>query len=329
LLKRLQGKLAESKQLELDRTRELKLSDELGKELTAISGLLQMGRLRAALDKVAATALVMPSDRLSKLQAEIEARIEAAGCAWDEVPALLLRADTVGALKAADTTLAIDSEHERARNLKSLAKISPTAPPRVLRPTKVGKEVLLMRNDTFIIGRDRSKGAVIVLSDDRISRAHLKLCVLGDHLVAEDMGSSGGSFVAGHKITNSYVSDGDILSLAKALQVQVYLCREGVGSIETAHTRLGGEESAASPVLARKAGGSGALQGVFLDFPTFSVLWGRMPVTFTAAGILPAKASRLDLVFKDGILLLGEDGKYRPFGLNETVVNGGIAYDFV
>ena len=227
---------------------------------------------------------------------DFESRAAAAGRAWDEAAVLLARADTAGALKAADAALAIDGEHAGARGLAFRAKKSPA---RVLRPTKTGKEIRLMRDDVFIIGRDRSKGAGIVVSDDRISRAHLKLCVLRGKLLAEDLGSTGGSFLAGQKIVKSYVSDGDILSLAKVLQVQVCLC--------------GGAE----------------LQGVFLDFPAFSVLWGRMPVTFTAAGILPAKSSPLELVYKDGILLLGKDGNYRSFGANEAVSSDGVSYEII
>ena len=55
---------------------------------------------------------------------------------------------------------------------------------------------------------------VVVLNDPRISRLHAELRCFRGRWVVFDMGSSGGTYVNGQRITHSVVYDGDVISLA-------------------------------------------------------------------------------------------------------------------
>ena len=54
----------------------------------------------------------------------------------------------------------------------------------------------------------------LVLNDPRVSRRHAELRCFRGRYVVFDMGSSGGTYVNGHRVTHSIVYDGDVISLA-------------------------------------------------------------------------------------------------------------------
>jgi hypothetical protein len=63
---------------------------------------------------------------------------------------------------------------------------------------------------SFFIGRDQSNQ--IILNDNMVSRRHAQLTLLDNGLVMiKDLGSSNGTYVNGKKITETYLSTGDIV----------------------------------------------------------------------------------------------------------------------
>lgn len=54
----------------------------------------------------------------------------------------------------------------------------------------------------------------LVLNDPRVSRRHAELRCFRGRFVVFDMGSSGGTYVNGHRVNHSVVYDGDVISLA-------------------------------------------------------------------------------------------------------------------
>ena len=54
----------------------------------------------------------------------------------------------------------------------------------------------------------------LVLNDPRVSRRHAELRCFRGRFVIFDMGSSGGTYVNGHRVSHSVVYDGDVISLA-------------------------------------------------------------------------------------------------------------------
>ncbi len=55
---------------------------------------------------------------------------------------------------------------------------------------------------------------VLVLNDPRVSRLHAEVRCFRGRYVVFDMGSSGGTYVNGHRVSHSVVYDGDVISLA-------------------------------------------------------------------------------------------------------------------
>ncbi len=62
-----------------------------------------------------------------------------------------------------------------------------------------------------VIGRQ--EGCDIVLSDDAISRQHVRITVLPDGVKVEDLGSANGTFINGKRISEGWLEDGDELKL--------------------------------------------------------------------------------------------------------------------
>lgn len=88
-------------------------------------------------------------------------------------------------------------------------------------PVQEGEEAFLVINgiDLFplklpITSIGRKLDSELVLNDPRVSRRHAELRCFRGRFVVFDMGSSGGTYVNGHRVTHSVVYDGDVISLA-------------------------------------------------------------------------------------------------------------------
>jgi hypothetical protein len=75
-----------------------------------------------------------------------------------------------------------------------------------------GTQVVPLNRSVINIGRRLDNH--IVIDDGRVSRAHAQLRIIRDHFVIFDLNSSGGTFVNGHRINQSALSPGDVISLA-------------------------------------------------------------------------------------------------------------------
>lgn len=82
----------------------------------------------------------------------------------------------------------------------------------VLAGPDVGRMYALKQGDMTL---GRSNRADIRIDDDRISRKHLRIRMFGLNAIAEDMGSSNGTYLNGTRITASPMRDGDKLRLAE------------------------------------------------------------------------------------------------------------------
>ncbi len=75
-----------------------------------------------------------------------------------------------------------------------------------------GVDLFPIKQAVVTIGR-RIDNA-LVLNDPRVSRAHAEIRCFKGRYVVFDMGSSGGTYVNGKRVTHSVVYDSDIISLA-------------------------------------------------------------------------------------------------------------------
>jgi len=80
-----------------------------------------------------------------------------------------------------------------------------------------------------VIGREA--GNDIVLEDPQVSRRHARLTQQGDSYVVEDLGSTNGSFINGHRVMGSTpLNPGDKLGLGDTVVLEV---QGGSGAAET------------------------------------------------------------------------------------------------
>lgn len=78
---------------------------------------------------------------------------------------------------------------------------------------------------TVSIGRDTKNN--IVLKDKTVSRMHAQLIISGDNKVLiKDIGSSNGTFINGHKISEQYLHDGDIVKCGSAFLNWAHVLQE-------------------------------------------------------------------------------------------------------
>ncbi|MBI5209055.1 MAG: FHA domain-containing protein [Elusimicrobia bacterium] len=248
---------------------------------------------------------------------------------WRKVAEHLSRGETGQARKALDALLAARPEHEAGRKLDRLMRVRREDPPRRLKAEKMGKDVLLMHADSFVVGREPKELPSIAVDNADVSRSHLRLAVQAGRLLAEDLDSKFGSALGGESFKRAAVEDGSILLLGKSLRVEVHLCfaaEDGSRAAPAAETRLDDEPAeAAAPAKALAVRAKGPLAGFVLEFPRFYVLWGRVRVSFGPAGIVPDAAAGTELWYRDGVLLAaGQDG-YEPC-LDASVERKGVRY---
>jgi pSer/pThr/pTyr-binding forkhead associated (FHA) protein len=109
--------------------------------------------------------------------------------------------------------------------------------------------------DRAIIKIGRSHDNSIVLDDPRVSRHHVEIRVIREHFVLFDLGSSGGTYINGQRISQGLLYPGDMISLA------------GINIVFIQGTRLPGQSEA------ERAGtlpGSGQRPTAVLNTSTFS-----------------------------------------------------------
>jgi len=87
-------------------------------------------------------------------------------------------------------------------------------------PSEAGNAFLIVNGvDLFpvkqsVVSIGRRIESVLVLNDPRVSRRHAELRCIRGRYVLFDMGSSGGTYINGKRVTHSVVYDGDVISLA-------------------------------------------------------------------------------------------------------------------
>lgn len=91
-------------------------------------------------------------------------------------------------------------------------------------PENIGdKSIEIFFTNEIMLGReDVGVEPDIKFQDRKISRSHLKIKMSEDKLIAEDLKSTGGSFVNGEKILQRSLNDNDKLNLAKIIDLKLF-----------------------------------------------------------------------------------------------------------
>lgn len=169
---------------------------------------------------------------LSDIEREIETAEQKARERFRQVQQYLTSAEVRSALSLLAEILADYKDFEDALHLQQEIEACKESQKFVLHPRNREKEILLFCKDEIILGReDEDVQPDVVIADRRVSRRHLRLDILEDHVVAEDLQSTGGTFVNGEKITSRKLTDGDILNMAKLFEYTVSIYRLEDGTV--------------------------------------------------------------------------------------------------
>lgn len=95
-----------------------------------------------------------------------------------------------------------------------------------------GKTIAVLSGNTFILGRnDEDRKPDIAFDDKRVSRQHCRISLSEGKPVVEDLGSTGGTYVNGDKISKRKLVTGDLLNLARLVDLDISLFNTKEGEV--------------------------------------------------------------------------------------------------
>ncbi|MFQ5825583.1 MAG: FHA domain-containing protein [bacterium] len=172
---------------------------------------------------------------LNDLQTDIENRKSELEKKFDQVNITLRDGDLKTALDRLQGVLTDYQDMEKAIALQKEIEQAKGIHKFRLQSIDKGNDIIVICQDEIVIGRpDGDDMPDIELSDKRISRNHLRISIVENSVIAEDLGSTGGSFVNGEKIISRKLQHGDVLNLAKLTDMTVFIYTnkdESVGSV--------------------------------------------------------------------------------------------------
>jgi hypothetical protein len=177
----------------------------------------------------------------------------------------------------------------------------------ILKPEKVGKEIHIFKKDTITFARADKEIPDVEISDPHISRnKHLRISIVQNKVIAEDMNSSGGTYIRGERIKKAEVMDGDIIDMAKAYKMIVHICR---GKEIVQSTILPGTIPAGAQVEREYLTGQQKVSGVFIEADDRNIILlppveSSVRIDFKPVGIIYEKGGTCSFTLKDGVLLL-------------------------
>ncbi|MFH1824488.1 MAG: FHA domain-containing protein, partial [Candidatus Firestonebacteria bacterium] len=150
---------------------------------------------------------------------------------------------------------------------------------------QTSKKVYMLKNDIITFGCKKDDYMPDVnINNPRISRKHLKLCIIENNVIAEDDSSANGTYYGSDKITKMQLEDGDILDLAHSYKIVIHILR---GSENVSSTMV--DETMTEQVyLNRQSGLKGTkVGGLFIecDDRYVIVILDIVPMAFTKVGI--------------------------------------------
>ncbi len=140
----------------------------------------------------------------------------------DSMPIMHLQSSAEVAPRDIQITARVDGDQSRSTQM--LLSV-PEQAPRV--ETKPHNPQLILNGTVYIplerpvinIGRKRDNH--VVIEDGRVSRSHAQMRLRFGRYVLYDLGSSGGTYVNTHRITESILRPGDVISLAGVTLVYI------------------------------------------------------------------------------------------------------------
>lgn len=159
------------------------------------------------------------ADRLAETVVELAHQI---GLRLETTPRVNIQGDTDLPLREVQITARHTPKGTRSTQMLGLPAVPVTEPPDAPRGPQLilhGQMHIALDRPVINIGRRHTNH--IVIEDARVSRNHAQVRLRFGHYVIYDLGSTGGTFVNGHRITECILRHGDVVSLAGVTLVYV------------------------------------------------------------------------------------------------------------
>jgi len=159
------------------------------------------------------------ADRLAETVVELAHQI---GLRLEATPRVSVRGDADLPLRQVQVTARHTPKGARNTQMLGVPAVPVTESPDAPRGPQLilhGHMHIALERPVINIGRRNTNH--IVIEDARVSRNHSQIRLRFGHYVIYDLGSTGGTFVNGHRITECILRHGDVISLAGVTLVYV------------------------------------------------------------------------------------------------------------
>ncbi len=132
----------------------------------------------------------------------------------DTVPVVDVRPDETMALHDVRVVANYSEEQRSTQVLEALPAQTPLPEPKPRNPQLIlnGNKYIALERNIINIGRKRDNH--VVIDDARVSRVHAQIRLRFGRFVIYDLGSTGGTYVNNHRITEAILHPGDVISVA-------------------------------------------------------------------------------------------------------------------
>jgi len=222
------------------------------------------------------------------------------------------------ALKLLSETLELHPELKSISDLLGKIKKAKSTDTLRLVPEKIGKEIVITKKDVIIIGREK---ADVKILNPLISRQHLKIILVANKVIVEDLNSKNGTFYGGEKINKMEITNGVVLSLARSCRLVFHICGKIEEKIISHQTITQGQEK---PVSLQKED----FAGVYIETEKKDILLVRksLPVEFKTTGIVYEHNGRYRIELSEDVFFLTSNFETKPLFPEERIEEGDLIY---
>ena len=294
----LQSSMSMYKQLEKKKMQ----IDELTPGLRECRRLVEQKKLSSAFKLVDELLSGAPDSEEARNQyEEIRADLEKEKSMIEEAERMIADGEVSESSRILDKVLVVNSESSEATILRLKIESASARNSLLLSCVEADEMVLMILDTSAVIGRssDESQPDVAV-TDKLVSRRHLRVSIVDDKVIAEDLRSVNGTTVNGVKIEAARLSTGDKLKLGGVVEYSVNIHSEQ----------------------------SGEVGSVFLEYEKGSIilLASSINVVFTSEGLHFDPQASSGFFFNGRVLLFRSNNRCCLAGNGETLESGGFKY---
>ena len=201
-------------------------------ELENLKRLISEGKLKEAeslSNKIRMYKIESPD--LKEIMHEIKKKKEHALDAWKEIQNNLIAGDVEKVENKLTDIQGYFADMPEALSLQQAITASRGKTRFLLKPAEINEKIIkIYCGKEFILGRaDEDITPDIIFNDKHVSRRHAFLVINENQIAVEDLNSTGGTYINGKKINKQNLKNGDVLTLAKMVDmgVTIFLSKEG------------------------------------------------------------------------------------------------------